>query len=326
MAGPLGGHCVYTNGIFLPEFARSASHNGRAAQVRAKHDADATRALGRIAPMSPFDLHTHSTISDGTLTPARLVQRALARGLDVLALTDHDDTGGIDEARREAEGTPLRVLPGVEISVTWESRTLHIVGLNVDPGNHTLAAGLAAIREGRDVRARRIGESFAKAGIHGAFEGAKRYVTSERLVSRTHFARFLIERGHARTMQDAFKRYMRAGRPGHVEHAWAALGDAVSWIHAAGGQAVIAHPARYGLTATRMRRLLGEYRDLRGDAIEVISPSHTLAEAEDSARCARVFGLLASTGSDFHDPDESPLDLGALPPLPMGLAPVWSRW
>ena len=276
--------------------------------------------------MSPFDLHAHSTISDGTLTPALLVARAVARGLDVLALTDHDDTAGVEEAQRAAAGTALRVLPGVEISVTWESRTVHIVGLNVDVENAALVAGLAGIRAGRDARAGRIAESFARANIHGALEGAKRHVTSERLISRTHFARFLIERGHARSMQDAFKRYMRAGRPGHVEHAWAALGDAVSWIHAAGGQAVIAHPARYGLTATRMRRLLGEFRDLRGDAIEVFSPSHTLAEAEDSARCARVFGLLASTGSDFHDPDESPLDLGALPPLPLGLAPVWSRW
>ena len=276
--------------------------------------------------MSPFDLHSHSTVSDGTLTPAALVGRALSRGIDVLALTDHDDTAGIEEARSAAEGTALRLVPGVEISVTWESRTLHIVGLGVDPANPVLARGLAGIRAGRDARAARIGESFAKAGIGGALEGAKRYVTSERLISRTHFARFLVERVHARSMQDAFKRYMRPGRPGHVEHAWAALGDAVSWIHAAGGQAVVAHPARYDLTATRLRRLLGEFRDLRGDAIEVLCPGQTIADTEDHARCARVFGLLASTGSDFHDPDESSLDLGALPPLPMGAAPVWSTW
>jgi predicted metal-dependent phosphoesterase TrpH len=276
--------------------------------------------------MSPFDLHTHSTVSDGTLAPAALIERAVGRGVDVLALTDHDDTAGIEEARRAAEGTPLRLVAGVEISVTWESRTLHIVGLNVDASDATLASGLAGIRAGRDARAARIGESFARAGIRGALDGARRYVTSARLISRTHFARFLIEHGHARSMQDAFKRYMRAGKPGHVEHAWAQLGDAVSWIHAAGGQAVIAHPARYDLTASRMRRLLGEFRDLGGDGIEVFSPSQTIAQAEEHARCARVFGLLASTGSDFHDPDESPLNLGALPPLPMGLVPVWSRW
>jgi predicted metal-dependent phosphoesterase TrpH len=276
--------------------------------------------------MSPFDLHSHSTVSDGTLAPAQLVERALARGLDALALTDHDDTAGIEEARSAADGTTLRLIPGVEISVSWESRTLHILGLNVNASDPALVSGLAGIRAGRNARAVRIGESFARAGIQGALEGARRYVTSDRLISRTHFARFLVERGHARSMQDAFKRYMRAGKPGHVEHAWAQLGDAVSWIHAAGGQAVVAHPARYDLTATRMRRLLGEFRDLGGDGIEVFSPSQTIAEAEDHARCARVFGLLASTGSDFHDPGESPLDLGSLPPLPLGLVPVWSRW
>ena len=276
--------------------------------------------------MSPFDLHAHSTVSDGTLSPAALVARAAARGLDVLALTDHDDTAGFEVAVQAAAGTALRVVPGVEISVTWESRTLHILGLAIDPGNAALQSGLAGIREGRDARASRIAESLAKAGIRGALDGAKRYVTSERLISRTHFARFLVEDGRARSMQDAFKRYMRAGKPGHVEHAWAGLADAVTWIHAAGGQAIVAHPARYDLTATRMRRLLGEFRDLGGDGIEVFSASQTLAEAEDCARCARVFGLLASAGSDFHDPEESPLDLGALPPLPMGLEPVWSRW
>jgi predicted metal-dependent phosphoesterase TrpH len=276
--------------------------------------------------MSPFDLHSHSTVSDGTLTPTALVERALERGLDVMALTDHDDTAGIGEASRAADGTPLRVIAGVEISVSWESRTLHILGLNVNPSDPMLVSGLTEIRAGRDARAVRIGESFAKGGIRGALEGARRYVTSDRLISRTHFARFLIEHGHARSMQDAFRRYMRAGKPGHVEHAWAQLGDAVSWIRAAGGQAVIAHPARYDLSATRLRRLLGEFRDLGGEGIEVFGPSQTIAEAEDHARCARVFGLLASIGSDFHDPVESPLDLGALPPLPLGLVPVWSSW
>jgi predicted metal-dependent phosphoesterase TrpH len=276
--------------------------------------------------MSPFDLHAHSTTSDGTLTPTQLVQRAAARGLDVLALTDHDDTAGNVEASSAAAGTSLRVVPGVEVSVTWESRTVHIVGLNIDPRDATLAVGLARIREGRDARAARIAESFGRAGIRGTLEGATKHVTSGTVISRTHFARFLVESAHARSMQDAFKRYMRPGKPGHVEHAWAALGDAVSWIHAAGGQAIVAHPARYGFTATRLRRLLGEFRDLGGDGIEVFSASQTMAEAEDGARCARVFGLLASTGSDFHDPAESPLDLGALPPLPIGLEPVWSRW
>ncbi len=276
--------------------------------------------------MSPFDLHAHSTVSDGTLTPGELVARAASRGLDVLALTDHDDIGGIAEAEHAAEGTCVRVVPGVEVSVTWGSRTVHIVGLRIDPASPALAQGLQTIREGRDARAIRIGAALAKAGVQGAYEGALRHATSDRLVSRTHFARHLVQSGHARSMQDAFKRFLKEGRPGYVPHAWATLADAVYWIHAAGGQAIVAHPARYRLTATGLRRLLGEFKDLGGDGVEVFSPSQSIAEAEDCARCARVFGLLGSTGSDFHDPGESPLDLGALPPIPFGVEPVWSRW
>lgn len=276
--------------------------------------------------MSPFDLHAHSTVSDGTLTPAQLVARAASRGLDVLALTDHDDIGGMAEAQSAAEGTGVRVIAGVEISVSSGSRTVHIVGLGLDVTCPRLVEGLRTLRAGRDARAVRIGAALAKAGVRGAYEGALRHATSDRLVSRTHFARYLVESGHARTMQDAFKRYLKEGRPGYVPHAWASLGDAVAWIHAAGGQAIVAHPSRYALTATGLRRLLGEFKDLGGDGVEVFSPSQTRAEAEECARCARVFGLLGSTGSDFHDPRESPLDLGALPPLPAGVEPVWSRW
>ena len=276
--------------------------------------------------MSPFDLHSHSTVSDGTLTPAQLVARAASRGLDVLALTDHDDIGGIAEAQRAAEGTGTRVVPGVEISVTWGSRTVHILGLGVDTNCAELAQGLQAIREGRDARALRIGTALAKAGIRGAYEGARNLANSDRSISRTHFARYLVQSGHARSTQDAFKRFLKEGRPGYVPHAWASLSEAVTWIHAAGGYAIVAHPPRYGLTATGLRRLLGEFKDLGGDGLEVFSASQTLAEAEDCARCARIFDLLASTGSDFHDPEESPLELGALPPLPAGVVPVWSRW
>jgi len=172
----------------------------------------------------------------------------------------------------------------------------------------------------------RIAQSLARAGIPGAYEGARRFVTSERLISRSHFARYLVEAGHAKETRDVFKRYLVKGKPGYVEHTWATLPQAVEWIHAAGGQAVIAHPGRYKVTATGMRRLLGEFRDHGGDAIEVLSPSHTPAQFDEYATYARVFGLLASTGSDYHGPGEGWLDLGDLPPLPAGVTPVWMTW
>ncbi|MFO1414321.1 MAG: 3',5'-nucleoside bisphosphate phosphatase [Burkholderiales bacterium] len=276
--------------------------------------------------MPRYDLHSHSTASDGVLSPADLVARALGQRVDVLALTDHDDTAGLAEARAAAAGTPLTLVNGVEVSVSWERHTIHVVGLQVDPYAPVLADGLAGIRRGRDTRARAIGDSLARAGITGAYEGALGFVTSERLVSRTHFARFLVQRGHVKDMKAAFKRYLVRGKPGYVPHAWAPLADAVGWIHAAGGQAVLAHPGRYPLTATGMRRLLGDFRACGGDAIEILSSSHTPAQATEYATQARVFGLAGSCGSDFHGPEESWIDLGSLPPLPAGVTPVWANW
>jgi len=276
--------------------------------------------------MPRFDLHSHSTASDGLLAPKALIARAVERRVDVLALTDHDDTAGLAEAAEAARGTPLTLVHGAELSVSWETQTLHIVALQIDPANETLAAGLGTIRDGRDGRAHRIAASLAAAGIPRAYEGARRFVTSDRLISRSHFARYLVEAGHAKTTQDVFKRYLVAGKPGYVSHAWATLTDAVSWIHAAGGQAVLAHPGRYRLTATGMRRLLTSFREAGGDAIEVYSSSHTMAQAEEFAGYARVFGFMASGGSDYHGPGESSLDLGSVPELPSWLAPVWSRW
>lgn len=273
-----------------------------------------------------FDLHAHSTISDGLLAPAALVQRAAAHGVGVLALTDHDDTGGLADAAIAAAASGLTLVRGVEVSATWERHTVHVVGLHVDPAEQSLAAGLAQIRSGRDARARLIGQSLARAGIDGAYEGARRLASSERLVSRAHFARYLVAQGRARTTRDVFRRYLTPGKPGYVAHTWAPLADAVRWIRAAGGQAVLAHPGRYPLTPTAMRRLLGAFRDAGGDAIEVVSAAHTRAEHETFAGYARSFGFLASAGSDFHGPDESPLELGRLPPLPPGLTPVWSAW
>ena len=276
--------------------------------------------------MPRYDLHAHSTYSDGLLAPAALVARAAGRGVAVLALTDHDDTGGLAEAAAAADACGLTLVAGAELSVSWEVHTIHVVALAIDPANRVLDDGLAAIRSGRDARAQRIAESLARAGIPGAYEGARRYVTSERLISRSHFARFLVEAGYAREVKDVFRKYLTVGKPGYVAHAWASLPDAVAWIHAAGGLAVLAHPGRYKVTATGMRRMLSDFRAAGGDAIEVLSPSHTAAQCAEYATHARTFGFLASAGTDYHGPGESWLDLGDLPELPAGVVPVWSRW
>lgn len=276
--------------------------------------------------MTRYDLHCHSTRSDGLLSPSDVVRRAAERGVDVLALTDHDELAGLAEAREAAREAGIAFVEGSELSVTWRDGTVHIVGLRIDPDNAALADGLDAVRKGRDARARRIGESLAQAGIPDAFEGALGYVTSERLISRTHFARHLIDTGRARDMKDAFKRFLTAGNPGHVQHAWATLSEAVGWVHGAGGQAVIAHPGRYKLTSSGLRALIEEFRDLGGDAIEVISPSHTNAQYAEFAGLARTFGLKASCGTDFHGPGESHFDFGDLPLLPEGIEPVWRDW
>ena len=276
--------------------------------------------------MAHYDLHCHSTHSDGLLTPSAVVARAAARGVDVLALTDHDEVSGLPEAQAAATEAGIELVCGAELSVSWDDHTLHVVALRIDPGNAELNEGLEAIRVGRASRARRIGDALAAAGIKGAFEGAMKYVTSERLVSRTHFARYLVEAGFARETKDVFKRYLTRGNPGYVPHPWAALSEAVGWIHAAGGQAVLAHPGRYKISNAGMRRLLGEFCDLGGDAIEVLSSSHTQAQYVEFATYARAFELKGSCGSDWHGPGESWMEFGELPELPHGVVPVWAGW
>ncbi len=271
--------------------------------------------------MPKYDLHSHSTYSDGLLTPDAVVRRAALRGVDVFALTDHDDTGGLAEASAAAQDAGITLIPGAELSVSWESHTVHVIALRIDAANPTLAAGLAGIRSGRDARARRMADALADAGIPGAYEGARKYVTSDRLISRTHFARFLVEAGHAKETKDVFRKFLTPGKPGYVKHVWATLPNAVDWIHAAGGFAVIAHPGRYKVSPTGMRRLLGEFRDAGGDGIEVLSPSHTPAQFAEYGTLARVFGLAASCGSDYHGPGEGWLDLGDLPDMPAGITP-----
>ncbi len=276
--------------------------------------------------MPRYDLHSHSTYSDGLLTPDAIVRRAALRGVDVFALTDHDDTGGLAEAQIAAEDAGITLIPGAELSVSWEAHTVHVIALRIDAANATLEAGLASIRSGRDARARRIAVGLAEAGIPDAYDGARNYVTSDRLMSRTHFARFLVEAGYAKDTKDVFKRFLTPGKPGYVEHVWATLSEAVGWIHAAGGVAVIAHPGRYKVSSADMRRLLGEFRDAGGDGIEVLSPSHTPAQFAEYATLARVYGFAASCGSDYHGPGEGWMDLGDLPAMPAGVTPIWSRW
>src|SRR5688572_15135700 len=255
--------------------------------------------------MLSFDLHCHSTRSDGLLPPAALVRRAAERGVRALALTDHDDTSGLADARAHADAAGIRFVNGVEISVTWSGRTLHIVGLNIDPENAALATGLEAIRAGRHARAHQIASALAGAGIFGTLAGAQSYVTNPELVGRTHFARFLVEQGHARDVQSVFRRYLTPGNPGYVAHQWAALQEAVCWIRASGGLAVLAHPGRYGLGPNERDALLAEFVAVGGAGVEVVTGSHGVEEYSVWAGHARRHGLLASAGSDFHGPDEA---------------------
>lgn len=269
------------------------------------------------------DLHSHSVVSDGTLEPEALAARAAANGVQLWALTDHDEVGGQHRAAAAARAHGLRYLTGTEISVTFAGETVHIVGLGFDPDDSALRAGLAATRGGRGSRAQEIAAGLAAAGIPGAYEGALKYAGNPQLVSRTHFARFLVENGTCRDTGEVFRKYLVEGKPGYVPHRWATLGDAVRWICDAGGVAVVAHPARYKFTANEEYALFTEFRAHGGRAVEVVTGSHSAAEAARYAGLARELGLAASRGSDFHSPDESHADLGQLPALPDDLVPVW---
>lgn len=272
-----------------------------------------------------YDLHSHSTASDGTLTPSALVRLAADAGVRVLALTDHDTTAGLEEAALAAKDAGICLVPGVEISVTWSKQTVHIVGLGVDPGHRALLAGLQGLRDFRDWRAGEIGRRLEKEGIADALAGALAHSNGV-LVSRTHFARMLVERGIVEDERKVFKRYLVPGKPGHVPGDWTSLEAALGWIHGAGGQAVVAHPARYKMTRNKLRRLFSEFREQGGAAIEVISGSHNRDECLTMARHAQEFGFLASAGSDFHSPENPWIALGRLPQLPTGCRPVWDGW
>ncbi|MEQ1534900.1 MAG: 3',5'-nucleoside bisphosphate phosphatase [Burkholderiaceae bacterium] len=269
------------------------------------------------------DLHCHSVVSDGTLTPEELALRAKTNGVELWALTDHDEIGGQARAAAAAAAQGMAYLTGTEISVTFANETVHIVGLGFDATNPIIVNGLAKTRGGRGERAMEMSDGLARVGIKGAYDGALKFVGNPELISRTHFARFLVESGVCKDTYEVFRKYLTEGKPGYVPHAWAKLGDAVGWITQSGGVAVIAHPGRYKFTANEEFALFSEFKTHGGQGVEVVTGSHTTAEYVEYAAVAKEFGMAASRGSDFHSPDESRIDLGTLPHLPGDLTPVW---
>ena len=278
-------------------------------------------AMGQMT----YDLHSHTTASDGSLSPSDLIARAVEKGVDVLAVTDHDGTEGLREATQAADAQGLTLIPGVEISVTWGSYVVHIVGLNIDVGNAALQKGLGDLRAHRFGRAEEIARKLEKAGIPGALDGAREYA-SDVMLGRLHFAQFLVAAGKAKDIRDVFKKYLVHNKPGYVSGTWASLEDAVGWITGAGGQAVIAHPARYKMTATKRRKLVEEFKAAGGVALEVVSGKQDLEEVRTLAALAAQYDLLASCGSDFHSSTQHWLELGYLTPFPDSCTPIWSTW
>lgn len=273
-----------------------------------------------------IDLHCHSTISDGLLTPSDLVRHASNQGVEVLSLTDHDDVSGLEEASNTAKTLGIQFVPGVEISVTWNRRTLHIVGLKISPDYVPMLEGLARIRAGRHIRAQGMADGLSRIGIAGSLDGAYRFTRRDGIISRTHFARFLVEGGYAKDTKSVFKKYLVRGKPGYFEHQWATLEDAMGWIKGSGGMAVLAHPGRYDLGRTNMLKLLHEFREMGGAAIEVVTGSHTKDQYQEFAKLAHQFDLLASQGSDYHGPGHAYIEMGRLPELPNICKPVWHDW
>ncbi|BBP04310.1 phosphatase [Sulfuriferula plumbiphila] len=277
-------------------------------------------------PDHNFDLHCHSSVSDGMLPPAELVARAAAQGVTVLSLTDHDDVAGLEAARTAALAHNIQLVNGVEISVTWSSHTLHIVGLQIDPAHPVLRMGLEGIRHGRCERAEKMAEQLDRAGIKDSLHGAYQHAGNKNLIGRMHFARYLVAQGIVKDVRTVFKKYLVKGKPGYVSHQWATLAEAVSWIVTSGGQAVIAHPGRYQMGSGKMHELLEEFKKLGGVGIEVVTGSHTPEQYPHFASLAQKFGLLSSRGSDFHAPGEGYRDIGRLPALPEQCKPIWHDW
>ncbi|MDH5600416.1 MAG: PHP domain-containing protein [Gammaproteobacteria bacterium] len=268
------------------------------------------------------DLHSHSTVSDGTLSPAELIMRAHDNKVELFAITDHDATEGLHEAALAADKVGLPFVPGIELSVTWSHQTIHIVGLGINPDDPVLNQGLKGLREFRQERGAKIAYKLEKAGFTDALQGAKKFSNGE-ILSRTHFAQYIVEQGKAKDVRQVFKRYLVNGKPGYVSGQWASLEEALSWIHGAGGLAVIAHPARYKISATRLRQLITEFKELGGLGFEAISGSHSPDEEQRMTQLANQFELYISKGSDFHSPENIYRELGAMQDVQAGSIPLW---
>ena len=276
--------------------------------------------------MENFDLHNHSICSDGLLSPTQLIELAARTGVDAIALTDHDTTDGLEEAGVAAQRTGVALVPGVEISASWGETTLHVVGLQVDPASKALSEGLNSIREGRFGRAERIAAALEVLGFAGTLEGAHGLAQNKAMLSRTHFARHLAGTGKVKSIQAAFDKYLAKGKPAYVAHRWATLEEAIAWIRASGGTAVLAHPGRYDLKPMMRDEMLGDFKKYGGEAIEVVTGSHRPEQYALWQREALEHGFLASRGADYHGPGESPIEPGRLPALHASLTPVWSKW
>jgi 3',5'-nucleoside bisphosphate phosphatase len=301
--------------------------NSIAAIVLHSNPFHATPLFSKSSAAYCADLHVHTLASDGAWSAAEVVTAASQRGVNLLAITDHDSIDANDEAKHVAARLGVRFVSGLEISAQWHGVSVHVVGLNVDAAHSTLVQTLASVRTMRESRGRIIGRALELIGIENAYEGSLKLASAPDRISRTHFARYLVAKGHCASMGDVFSRYMKPGKPAYVPTEWMSIETAVKTIHEAGGDAVLAHPARYDLQwHGGAMALLRAFKEAGGDALEVLCASHTPADWSIYAAHCRSFGFKASLGSDFHSPKESRVAIGDLPRLPGGLTPVWSNW
>ena len=269
------------------------------------------------------DLHCHTTVSDGALSPAQLIALAVDREIDMLAITDHDSIDcyrQIDTARAD-----LTLITGIELSTTWQGRSVHIVGLNIDLKNPALLEGVSQQSLARDQRAVKISQRLEKLGFENTLQGA-RSISNGGQIGRPHFAQHLVQIHAVTSVQQAFNKYLGSGKAGDIKEHWASLEDVISWIRNAGGVAVLAHPTKYKMTRTKLCLLIEDFIDAGGEAMEVISGAQNPSITGSMAALCHKYNLLASCGSDFHAPEQPWASLGHVPQLPSNCKPVWTHW